>query len=884
MESITQQFLRGDYMPHGHCYLWQPHILWTHVLSDLLIATAYFSIPIAILIFMNKRKDIGYNNVFLLFSLFILFCGITHLFGIWTIWQGVYGYHGIAKAFTAIVSTITAFYLYKLLPDLLRVPTIEQYEGIKSQFGDSKQENAKLSGLLEGHNQTKWMLNSIPISLILANDKGEVEFVNEKFEQEFGQSQPKVSDFLHSHSAEFEHLLESNAQELELDQSTIFVGHITSAGKSQNVEVTLTKKKYDEQIQLLLTLKDLKEVSSLKKQLVDSNARFERAIGATKDGIWDWNLSTGDLVWSPKLFELIGLSKDQEPTFDIWFEHVHPSHKDMVHNAVTGHLEKGEKYEVEYLGRNSNGEFGWFLTRGDSIYNDKGEPVNMSGSLRYIEEEKQAKNLLDERTRFLEALYMGANHAIWVIEHEDNDFRFSTYNDTALSWTGISKEQIIGKKLSEIEAFPREVKTHIFEKYQSCIDSNKPVEYVECIPLDSEPRWYQTSLYPIADNQLKQNKFIIGTAVDITKQKQVEEELSQSYLFLENLLDSSVCGFYIFNLVTMQNERINQTYTDILGYTIEDLQSDSDLMAKFHPDEQAAVVEHMQAVANSKENEKHPLEYRFKHKNGAWVWCYSVDSILERDEQGNPIKMLGTFVDVSDKNALLLKLKESNDYLEQFAFVASHDLQEPLRKISAFSDSIYQRLKGQFESDPDSEFELTRLRLAATRLSKMIEDLLKLSRINSSSLTLENISTQQLVTSVVEPLELLIDKSKAVIEVQGGDVILAVDVGLFGQALQNLIGNALKFHQDGISPRVIVSASSFANGIELIVEDNGIGIDGRHLDRIFEPFKRLHSREKYEGSGIGLAIVARIVKVHNAAITCESEEGKGTRFVIRIPN
>ncbi|MGB0988602.1 MAG: PAS domain-containing sensor histidine kinase, partial [Pseudoalteromonas spongiae] len=284
MSTMTEQFFRGDYMPHGHCYLWQPHILWTHVVSDLLIATAYFSIPVALVIFMKKRNDIGYNNVFLLFSLFILFCGITHLFGIWTIWQGVYGYHGMAKAVTAVVSMTTAFYLYKLLPELLKVPTISQYEGIKSEYGYSRQENKKLTSLLEGHIQTKWMLDSLPLNFLLANEQGDVVFANEYFKSEFGDINGKLSTYLKANSQEFETIIQSSGKTLELNENASFVGQIKTDKKNQIVEIILTKKEYAGEVQLLITLKDLKEVAALKQQLVESNALFARATSATNDG------------------------------------------------------------------------------------------------------------------------------------------------------------------------------------------------------------------------------------------------------------------------------------------------------------------------------------------------------------------------------------------------------------------------------------------------------------------------------------------------------------------------------------------------------------------------------------------------------------------------
>ena len=363
----------------------------------------------------------------------------------------------------------------------------------------------------------------------------------------------------------------------------------------------------------------------------------------------------------------------------------------------------------------------------------------------------------------------------------------------------------------------------------------------------------------------------------------VERQLTENQTFLENLLDSSVCGFYIFDLATMHNTKINKTYTDLLGYTLEDLQQTPDLMVKFHPDDQQELLDHIKDVMESEPGTKHQLEYRFKHKDGHWVWCYSVDLIFERDKQGAPTKMLGTFVDVTDKNDLLIKLQASNDYLEQFAFVASHDLHEPLRKITSFSESIHQRLQSQFESDADSLFELERLKLASKRLSKMIEDLLKLSRINTNSLTLSTEKFGVILDAVMDRLEISLQKTNAQIISSNNDVEVYADVGLFEQLLQNLIANAIKFTRENEPPVINISIVEHETNIQIIVADNGIGIAPEYISRIFEPFKRLNSREKYEGSGIGLAIVSQIVKVHGAIIECDSEEDKGTTFTIQLP-
>lgn len=126
MTSIWEHLSSGDFMPHGHCYLWLPEILWTNVFSDAIIAVAYYSIPVSIMLFVRKRKDIDLKMVPVLFSAFIFLCGTTHLMGILTVWKGYYGIHGLLKAATAIVSIATAIWIWRLLPAALEIPTTQQ--------------------------------------------------------------------------------------------------------------------------------------------------------------------------------------------------------------------------------------------------------------------------------------------------------------------------------------------------------------------------------------------------------------------------------------------------------------------------------------------------------------------------------------------------------------------------------------------------------------------------------------------------------------------------------------------------------------------------------------------------------------------------------------
>jgi signal transduction histidine kinase len=239
------------------------------------------------------------------------------------------------------------------------------------------------------------------------------------------------------------------------------------------------------------------------------------------------------------------------------------------------------------------------------------------------------------------------------------------------------------------------------------------------------------------------------------------------------------------------------------------------------------------------------------------------------------------------------ELARSNADLEQFAYVASHDLQEPLRKVSVFGEMLVAECGAAL--GPQGVDYVHRMRNAARRMQTLINDLLTLSRVSTQARPFELVELEHLAHSVVADLEIRLRETGGRIEIEALPPLRG-DAAQLRQLLQNLLSNALKFHRPGVPPQVRVSARIVPPGqsaalpdappgplCELTVEDNGIGFDMKYLDRVFAPFQRLHSREQYEGSGIGLAICQKIVERHGGRITATSQPEVGSRFVVVLP-
>ena len=256
--------------------------------------------------------------------------------------------------------------------------------------------------------------------------------------------------------------------------------------------------------------------------------------------------------------------------------------------------------------------------------------------------------------------------------------------------------------------------------------------------------------------------------------------------------------------------------------------------------------------------------------------------------------LIGIGIDISErkraeeqKELYLEQLKRSNKELQDFAFVASHDLQEPLRKIQSFGELLVTEFNDSI-SEEGRDF-LVRMQNAATRMRTLIDSLLAYSRVSTKTRPFFPVDLGEAAEEAQANLAVLMEEKAASVEVGNLPTVEGDKVQMI-QLFQNLIGNALKFHRKGVSPKVKIHArtiregrSGKADAYEIFVEDNGIGFDESYLSRIFAPFQRLHGKSEYEGVGIGLAICRKIVERHHGHITANSRPDEGAVFAVTLP-
>jgi PAS domain S-box-containing protein len=407
---------------------------------------------------------------------------------------------------------------------------------------------------------------------------------------------------------------------------------------------------------------------------------------------------------------------------------------------------------------------------------------------------------------------------------------------------------------------------------------NEVIE-IECF--DGSRKIINNSAVPI----MGEKDEILGAVVvneDITNRQRAETALKTSEARLRRLVESNIIGVMFLN----ENGHIweaNDAYLDLVGYSREEMEAGKlwwNQLAplEYHPRAKLAIEEAKERGACT------PYEKEYIRKDGERIPVMIGYALLE----GSDSSFVCFALDLSEQKrveaalqAYASQLEQSNRDLEEFAFVASHDLQEPLRKIEAFGDALIELNLGNL-TDQQRDY-LARMRNAASRMRRMVDDLLELSRVSTRAQSFEWVNLNQLIDQVLQDLEMSISSNQGRITIGELPTIKADPVQM-QQLFQNLVGNAIKFHKPGQPPQVkIYSELAHPSRLNLIVEDNGIGFDEEQSERIFQPFQRLVARSRYEGSGIGLAICRKIVERHRGMINAHSRENQGSTFVVSLP-
>jgi PAS domain S-box-containing protein len=484
------------------------------------------------------------------------------------------------------------------------------------------------------------------------------------------------------------------------------------------------------------------------------------------------------------------------------------------------------------------------------------------------------------------ALLRNAGLGIYILQQGN----FQYVNPVFKNLTGYSEEELLGKySLDLVYSEDREmVRKRAIENLKS-ENGSIPYQY-RLVKKNDEIIWVLEEVTSINHGG---KRATVGSFMDITARKELEEDIENSEKRYRTVLDEIGDAYFEVDLkgtLTFVNDQMTQH----LLYSKEEL-----LGMNYKAFTAKEEIKNVYAAYNKIYRTGEPsLSFGHKTIRKDGTRGFSDVSISPlKNAKGELFGFRGISRDITvrkrleeEREALLQdikrinrKLEEANKELQDFVYIASHDLREPLRKISSFGTLLQDSLKGKLDEDQQENFEF--MIEGARRMQNMVDALLTYSRLTTKAKPPQRVDLNKVIEDL-EKLELatMLYETRGVIHVPKPLPSVQADPSQMHQLFQNLIGNGLKFHMEGIPPEIIIRAHEIENNMICVeVEDNGIGIDEKYHGQLFTMFKRLHSREQYEGTGIGLASCKKIVERHGGSIGMKSNTGKGSTFWFTLP-
>ena len=660
---------------------------------------------------------------------------------------------------------------------------------------------------------------------------------------------------------------------------------------------------------LLAVSRDISGLKNAEKKLEESEEQLRFALEGGNLGFFDSYPQTGELNWSDKTKEFFGLDPHEKVNLEQYQKMIHPDDYEKSQRVMLNIFQdvKSDLYENEY--RTSNEKSRWLKIIGKIKRDENGIPERITGVIQDITEKKLADIKIIESEKNFRMLADQAPIWIWLT---DIDVSISYANPALLNFVGIEKHDDFTGKAWEKVIHPDDI-AFLYKNYSDGASQQKSFSF-ECRARNIATGIYEW-IYLNVVARTEGNGFVgfIGTGINIHQQKMQMYALEESEERFRTLAET------LPQLIWITDEKGNPKYVSGKWeeYSGRLSLNSEDWTYLVHPDDLKGIN---QAWDNSLATGNiYKYDVRLKSKNNEYKW-FTVKGEPVFNAENKIVKWIGTFTDihteksfsqelekqVNEKTKELLvakdnltfkneELEKMNKELESFAYVSSHDLQEPLRKIQTFASRILEK-ESENLSEIGQEY-LRRMRLAGERMQQLIQDLLAYSRTKTSDRKFINSDLKTVLNEIKDDLRDEIKQKNVIIETNETCAIHVKIIPFqFRQLLYNLISNSIKFSKENEQP-IIKLICKVAEGSQLNnknlnlnqkyyhlkIWDNGIGFKSDYKEKIFEIFQRLHGREEYTGTGIGLAIVKKIIENHNGFITADGELGVGATFDIYIP-
>ena len=665
-------------------------------------------------------------------------------------------------------------------------------------------------------------------------------------------------------------------------------------------------------------LTDVTERKRAEQDLRETMEQLEVATSAGSVGLWTWDIREDVVTTDEYLAEMYGVDPEAAAAgvpMDAFYEPIHEDDEETTRERLTRAVEETGELEAEYRVRDAEGEIRWVLARGEVEYDD-GEPRWIRGAVSDITERKEREFELERYRRIVETVDDG----IYIADGED---RFTMVNQAYAEMTGYSREELLGSPTSiVVEPETSEAARRI---QRELADGERRTARLEADVHTADGRTFRAeatlAVLPSDDSRYERIGVVRDVSERVERERELEMRVRQQQVVTElgrRALEDPDLDELFDDAVEAVADTLDNDYCKVLELLPEgdELLLRSGCGWKEGYVGEATVGTEVESQAGYTLASREPIvvddlatEERFQ----------GPDLLVEHDVASGISTIIGPFHDPwgilgthdtarreftqhdvnfvqSVANILtnaiernqyerrltdtIEELKESNERLEQFAYIASHDLQEPLRMVSNYLQLLEDRYRGELDDDAEEFIDFAVE--GADRMREMIDDLLTYSRIERHGDPLEPVDAEAVVDRVLENLQFRIEEVDAEIAVGSLPTVVG-DERLLEQLFQNLVTNALKYRGDG-PPRVEIDAARHGDGKWLFrVADDGIGIEPEYTDRIFEVFKRLHTHQEYPGTGIGLTLCKRIADRHDGEIWVESTPGEGSTFYVTLP-
>lgn len=615
-------------------------------------------------------------------------------------------------------------------------------------------------------------------------------------------------------------------------------------------------------------------------QLIKTDTHLKTAQRIGKLGSWEFEVSTGILTWSEEVFRIYGLEPNTAPpSYEELQQYIHPDDWEHFHHTVQTAINYQKAYDLEHRIIQANGRLIYVLAKGEMVYDNSGQLTHIIGTAIDITDSKIAEQNLQNLTDRLTLALKSAAIGIWEWDIPNN---ILLWDERMYELYGVVPEGSTNTYLTWANCLhPSDQKNAEFS-IQQAIQGAKDfdIEFRIVLPNDSIRHIKAYAL--IQRNREGKPKQMIGINFDITARKLAEAELKRSHDLREAIFNESTDALFLVDPHTLVTTDCNRPAVHLF-----EASDKSELMGieghilqehQFSP----AELEQINLELSTKGFWSQEIVYISLKGHRFWG-NLAVKQIIVAGQTTNLVRVTDISAQKQSEAKILQtsrQLENTNRELESFCYSVSHDLRAPLRHINGFVNALQQQLKRQeLLNDPKITHYLQVIDSSSQKMGNLIDGLLILSRYGRKPLESKPISIRELVDEAIEIVRSDPNHNSLVEFVIGELPNTVGDPTLLQQVFRNLIGNAIKFSRNQPQPRIEIDCLPDQT---IRIKDNGVGFQMEYADKLFGVFQRLHNEKDFEGTGIGLAIVQRIIQRHGGSIRAEGYPNQGATFFIKL--